>query len=165
MSDNFLSQEEIDALVEETHNQQAVDPMTEPTPENTETTQTPTIHMENAEPRNEQKGLENEVKVVQFAPLDESKDTVMSNGVDLILDVQLQVSVELGRSSMKVKDVLNLGPGSIVELDKHPGEPVEVIVNNKVVARGEVVVVDECFGVRITEIVSSKKRESNAKVA
>jgi flagellar motor switch protein FliN/FliY len=89
----------------------------------------------------------------------------MVNGVDLILDVQLQVAVELGRAQMKVREVLGLGPGSVVELDKHAGEPVEVVVNNKTIAKGEVVVIDENFGVRITEIVSSQRNDANAKAA
>jgi flagellar motor switch protein FliN/FliY len=97
------------------------------------------------------------VRSVEFSPIDAGPATGLKNGVDLILDVQLQVSVELGRTSMKVKDVLGLGPGSIVELDKHAGEPVEVVVNNKTVARGEVVVIDENFGVRITEIIHSQR--------
>ena len=87
------------------------------------------------------------------------------NGVELILDVQLHVAVELGHTTMKVKDVLGLGPGSVVELDKHAGEPVEVVVNNKIVARGEVVVIDENFGVRVTEIVNRNERPSYAKAA
>lgn len=87
------------------------------------------------------------------------------SGVDLIMDVQLNVWVELGRASMTVKDLLALGTGSVVELDKHAGEPVEIVVNNKVVARGEVVVIDENFGVRITEIVGSEEGMLRAKAA
>jgi len=87
------------------------------------------------------------------------------SGVDLIMDVNVQVSVELGRSVMQVREVLSLGPGSVVELDKHAGEPVEVVVNNKTVARGEVVVIDENFGVRITEIVNTKGKEAHAQAA
>lgn len=88
-----------------------------------------------------------------------------SSGVELIMDVQLQVSVELGRACMTVRDVLALGAGSVVELDKHAGEPVEIVVNNKTVARGEVVVIDENFGVRITEIVSPEEVSVRAKAA
>lgn len=78
--------------------------------------------------------------------------------VDLILDVPLRVSVELGRSSMTIEEVLALGPGSVLELNKLAGEPVDVLVNDRLIARGEVVVVDENFGVRVTEVVSPRTR-------
>ena len=78
--------------------------------------------------------------------------------LDLILDVPLQLSVELGRTSMLIRDLVHLGQGSIVELSKELGEPVEVLVNNKLIARGEVVVVEEKFGVRLTDIVSPSER-------
>ena len=70
----------------------------------------------------------------------------------------MRVSVELGRSSMSVEEILSLGPGSVVELNKLAGEPVDILVNDHLIARGEVVVVDENFGVRVTEIVSTHKR-------
>ncbi len=105
------------------------------------------------------------VRPVEFAPMSSQQSQTARNGVELILDVQLHVAVELGHTSMKVKDVLGLGPGSVVELDKHAGEPVEVVVNNKIVARGEVVVIDENFGVRITEIVNRNERPAYAKAA
>ncbi len=95
------------------------------------------------------------VRQVEFGQLGYPSEGSQTSGVDLIMDVNVQVSVELGRSVMQVRDVLALGPGSVVELDKHAGEPVEVVVNNKTVARGEVVVIDENFGVRITEIVNA----------
>lgn len=72
--------------------------------------------------------------------------------LDLLLDIPLEVVVELGRTKMKISDVLELTSGSIVELDKMAGEPVDVYVNNKLIAKGEVVVIEEHFGVRITEI-------------
>lgn len=78
--------------------------------------------------------------------------------LDLILDIPLQLSVELGRTSMLIRDLVHLGQGSIVELSKELGEPVEVLVNNKLIARGEVVVVEEKFGVRLTDIVSPSER-------
>ena len=70
----------------------------------------------------------------------------------------MRVTVELGRASLTVEDVLGLGPGSVVELNKLAGEPVDVMVNDQLIARGEVVVVDENFGVRVTEIVSPRRR-------
>ena len=78
--------------------------------------------------------------------------------LDLILDIPLTVNVELGRSKMLINDLLQLGQGSVVELTKLVGEPLEVLVNQKLVARGEVVVVNEKFGVRLTDIVTPMER-------
>ena len=78
--------------------------------------------------------------------------------IGLLLDVPLQVTVELGRTQLRIRNVLELVPGSIVELDKLAGEPVDVLVNGKQIARGEVVVIDEEFGVRITDVASQAKR-------
>ncbi|MCX7654892.1 MAG: flagellar motor switch protein FliN, partial [Fervidobacterium sp.] len=100
-----------------------------------------------------------EAKPVQFAPLQAQAPTaVPPKNIDLILDIPLKVTVELGKTEMYIRDILNLGPGSIIELDKLAGEPVEVLVNGKPVARGEVVVIDENFGVRITDIISPRER-------
>ncbi|MBS1723224.1 MAG: flagellar motor switch protein FliN [Armatimonadetes bacterium] len=85
------------------------------------------------------------------APVDEK-------GLEIIMDIPLEVSVELGRVKMPVRDVVELGAGSIVEIDKAAGEPVDVMVNGRLVARGEVVVIDDNFGVRITEILSVQER-------
>ncbi len=99
------------------------------------------------------------VHPVQFMPL-QPEPPVMdsSHGIELLLDVQLEISVELGRSHMSIGEVLALRTGSVIELDKLAGEPVDVSVNGTLIARGEVVVVDEKFGVRITEVVSKAKR-------
>ncbi|MCE5314754.1 MAG: flagellar motor switch protein FliN [Armatimonadota bacterium] len=105
------------------------------------------------------------VRAAAFAPMASAADSASRNGVELIMDVRLNVAVELGRSTLSVREILALGPGKVVELDKHAGEPVEVVINNKTVARGEVVVIDENFGVRITEIIGSRERESHAKAA
>ncbi|MES2202579.1 MAG: flagellar motor switch protein FliN [candidate division FCPU426 bacterium] len=80
------------------------------------------------------------------------------NNLDLLMDVPLQVTVELGRTQKLVKEVLAMGPGSVVELDKLAGEPVDILVNEKPIAKGEVVVIDENFGIRVTEILSPKDR-------
>lgn len=98
------------------------------------------------------------VQQVQFAPISGSQDTKHNNPLDLILNVEVQATVELGRANMQVREVLELGPGSVVELAKLAGEPVDVLVNNRPFARGEVVVIDECFGVRVTEIVTPTER-------
>jgi flagellar motor switch protein FliN len=78
--------------------------------------------------------------------------------VDMLLDIELDVSIELGRTDLSIKRILEMGPGSIVELDRMAGEPVDLLVNNKVVAKGEVVVVDENFGIRIVSLVSPEER-------
>jgi|TARA_B110000014_G_scaffold264047_1_gene263080 flagellar motor switch protein FliN/FliY len=78
--------------------------------------------------------------------------------LDLILDIPLTVTVELGRNKMLINDLLQLGQGSVIELKKLVGEPLEVLVNQKLVARGETVVVNEKFGVRLTDIVSPMER-------
>jgi flagellar motor switch protein FliN/FliY len=79
-------------------------------------------------------------------------------GIDLILDVALPVSVELGRARMQIQDILKLAPGSIIELDKSAGDPVEILINDRPIAKGEVVVIDENFGVRLTSIVTATER-------
>lgn len=79
--------------------------------------------------------------------------------IDLIMDVPLEVTVELGRTKKSIKEILEFAPGTIVELDKIAGEPIDILVNGKMVAKGEVVVIEESFGVRITDIVKSKMNE------
>jgi len=78
--------------------------------------------------------------------------------IELILDIPLDVSVELGRVKMLVNDLLQLGQGSIIELNNAAGDPLEIYINNKLIARGEVVVVDEKFGIRVTDILSPHER-------
>ncbi len=81
-----------------------------------------------------------------------------SRGIDLILDISLDVTVELGRVRMLIKDVLELAAGSIIELDRVAGEPVDVLVNGRLIAKGEVVVIEDNFGIRLTEIISPAER-------
>ena len=100
------------------------------------------------------------VMSARFASLGQPAAPQSQGSMDMLLDVNLHLSVELGRTSMPVREVLHLGPGSIVELDKLAGEPVDIMVNGKLVARGEVVVIDESFGVRVTEIASQSERLS-----
>src|SRR5690606_36334999 len=76
----------------------------------------------------------------------------------LLLDIPLKVTVELGRTKKVIKEILEFSQGSIIELDKLAGEPVDILVNNKLIAKGEVVVIDENFGVRVTDIVSQMDR-------
>ena len=98
----------------------------------------------------------NELKehVAAEKPLSAAKD----KNLNLILDIPLKVTVELGRTKMAVSELLNLTQGSVLELSKLAGEPMEVLVNGKLIARGEAVVVNEKFGVRLTDIISPSER-------
>jgi flagellar motor switch protein FliN/FliY len=89
---------------------------------------------------------------------DDSLNKLKVQNLDFILDIPLKVTVELGRTSVVVKDLLQLGQGSVLELDKLAGEPLEILVNGKLVAKGEVVVVNEKFGIRLTDIISPIER-------
>ncbi|MGM7635832.1 flagellar motor switch phosphatase FliY [Bacillus sp. Hm123] len=86
-----------------------------------------------------------------------------ARNLNMLLDIPLQVTVELGRTTRSVKDVLDLTSGSIIELDKLAGEPVDILVNSRLIAKGEVVVIEENFGVRITDILSQSERLNNLK--
>lgn len=99
-----------------------------------------------------------EVQKAAFQPLTAKHEQNISNNIELILDVPLEISVLLGKTKMNIKDILNLGIGSLVELDKLAEAPVEILVNGKKIAYGEVVVVDENFGVRISSIISGVER-------
>ena len=98
------------------------------------------------------------VQPVQFAPLVQQALPAVDTNINLIMDVPLQVTVELGRTRKLIRDILELAPGSVIELDKLAGEAVDILVNGKLIAKGEVVVIDDNFGVRITEIVSPLER-------
>lgn len=102
-----------------------------------------------------------EVAPAHFAPLTGTAASEQSANIGLIMDVPLQVTVELGRRRMLVRDVLELGKGSLIELEKLAGEPVDVFVNGKLIAKGEVVVIDENFGVKVTSIVTPVERLQN----
>ena len=93
------------------------------------------------------------VQPAQFQPFNAGVSPLMQQeNIDLIMDVPLEVTVELGRSNKSIKEILDVSPGTIIELNKLAGEPVDVLVNGKFVAKGEVVVIEENFGIRITEI-------------
>ncbi|MBW7858653.1 MAG: flagellar motor switch protein FliN [Leptonema sp. (in: Bacteria)] len=98
------------------------------------------------------------IQDVEFPSISTTVQGLASPNLDLLLDVQMTVTVELGRTKKYIKEILLLGEGSILELDKLAGEPVDLLVNGKLIAKGEVVVIDENFGVRVTDIVSSKDR-------
>ena len=102
------------------------------------------------------------VQPVQFANLgNPAYGQADVNNLNLLMDIPLKVTVELGRTQKQIKDILELSQGSIIELDKLAGEPVDILVNNKLIAKGEVVVIDENFGVRVTDIVSQWDRIQN----
>lgn len=98
------------------------------------------------------------VQPVHFQNFEDNRILIEKKNISLIMDVPLQVTVELGRTQKLIKDILAFGPGSIIELDKLAGEPVDILVNGKAIAKGEVVVIDESFGVRITDIIHPSKR-------
>lgn len=100
------------------------------------------------------------VQSAQFAPLTAVQPQEIPVNIGLLMDVPLQATVELGRTKMPIKEILDLGVGSIIELDKLAGEPVDLVVNGKLIAKGEVVVIDENFGLRITDILSTNERVS-----
>lgn len=87
--------------------------------------------------------------------------TEQSGNIGLIMDVYMEMTVELGRTKKQIKEILGMGEGTIIELDKLAGEPVDILVNHKPIAKGEVVVIDENFGVRVTEILSPSERVSD----
>jgi flagellar motor switch protein FliN/FliY len=101
------------------------------------------------------------VQSVQFPNLMPHGGPQEAGNISLIMDVYMEMTVELGRTRKLIKEILAMGEGTIIELDKLAGEPVDILVNHKLIAKGEVVVIDENFGVRVTEIVSPMERMSN----
>jgi flagellar motor switch protein FliN/FliY len=93
-----------------------------------------------------------------FPSLDGGGAASAPKNIDFILDIPMQVTVQVGSTKMVIRELLQLGQGSVIELEKLAGEPMEVLVNNKLVARGEVVVVNEKFGVRLTDVISAAER-------
>ncbi|QCJ45171.1 flagellar motor switch phosphatase FliY [Bacillus sp. S3] len=99
------------------------------------------------------------VQKVEYATFSKnSQGTAGVSNIDLIYDIPLTITVELGRTEMPIRKILDLGPGAVIELDKLAGEPVDILANNKLIAKGEVVVIEENFGVRITDIISTMDR-------
>jgi len=98
------------------------------------------------------------IQPAQFQGFDAGDVMQQKENIEIIMDVPLEVSVELGRTNKKIREILEFSPGSVIELDKQAGEPIDILVNGKFVAKGEVVVIDENFGIRITDIISPDKR-------
>ncbi|MDC1067864.1 flagellar motor switch protein FliN [Candidatus Kapabacteria bacterium] len=104
---------------------------------------------------------EQEVSDADFSDIDKESDTIYSPldpKLELLYDLQLPVSIELGRTNMLIRNILRLGRGSVIEFDKLVSEPVDVLINGKKVAEGEVVVIDKHFGIRITTLVDPTER-------
>ncbi|GAH48993.1 unnamed protein product [marine sediment metagenome] len=112
--------------------------------------------------KEEEKDVSQEEKInvqpTKFPPLESKPSVSEPDNIELLFDIPLQLTVELGRTTMSIKEVLALTSGSVIELDKLTGESAELLVNGKLIARGEVVVVDENFGLRITEIIKPEVR-------
>ena len=101
------------------------------------------------------------VQNLQYPNLQGTNMSQEQGNINLIMDVSMEMTVELGRTKKQIKDILGMGEGTIIELDKLAGEPVDILVNHKPIAKGEVVVIDENFGVRVTEILSPLERVSD----
>ena len=94
------------------------------------------------------------ISPVAFQPFTQVNSPLLqTENIDLLLDVPLEVTAELGRTSKSIKEMLDFAPGTIIELNRLAGEPIDVLVNGKFVARGEVVVIEEAFGIRVTEVI------------
>jgi flagellar motor switch protein FliN/FliY len=111
--------------------------------------------------REETKTSDSAVRPIQFGDLHSTQSFEEPGNLNLLLDVPLEISVELGSTKMRIKEILELGIGSVIELDRLAGELVDILVNGKLIAKGEVVVIDENFGVKITDIVSPFERVNN----
>jgi flagellar motor switch protein FliN len=101
------------------------------------------------------------VQAVQFPNLQMQPTSQEQGNIGLLMDVKMEMTVELGRTRKLIREILGMGEGTIIALDKLAGEPVDILVNQKLIAKGEVVVIDENFGVRVTEIVSPLERMSD----
>jgi flagellar motor switch protein FliN/FliY len=106
---------------------------------------------------------EEKVDQHEFEDLQEESRETVGRDVEFLLDIPVEITVRLGITKMLIKDLLQLGKGSVVELDKLAGEPMEILANNRLIARGEVVVVNEKFGVRLTDIISPSERLTQLK--
>jgi len=94
---------------------------------------------------------------ISYTPLSDSKQPGTTSEISLIKDIPLEITVELGRTRKSIQDILDFGLGTVVELNRLAGEPVDLMANGKIIAKGEVVVIDENFALRITEIISKKQ--------
>jgi len=109
--------------------------------------------------------MNQEVQTHEFESLKEesTQKATATRDIEFLLDIPVEITIQIGRTKMLIKEILQLGQGSIVELEKLAGEPMEILANNRLIARGEVVVVNEKFGVRLTDIISPSERLSQLK--
>ncbi|HOJ15129.1 MAG TPA: flagellar motor switch protein FliN [Deltaproteobacteria bacterium] len=115
--------------------------------------------LESGKPMAEEGSPDRGARKASFAELDEPRPSSgQAKDLDFILDIPLEVTVEMGRTRMLINDLLQVGQGSVIELNRLAGEPLDILINGKLIARGEVVVVSEKFGIRITDIVSPLER-------
>jgi flagellar motor switch protein FliN/FliY len=115
------------------------------------------ISQEKQEQKPPQQPIIEEPKKMELPEFDKAPQEVKTTNLELLKDVPLNVRVELGKCQMKVEDVLKLTPGSVIEVDKLTGDPLDIYVNNQLVARGEVLVINDNFAIRIKEIISRKE--------
>lgn len=135
------------------------EPQPDPDPEPAPQSESPTSGTaQQQQPGQQQPGDQTEVKSVEFPQFEANEGEKTAGNLNMLMDVPMEVAVELGRTKLQVKEILNLGQGSIIELERLAGEPVDLLVNGRLVARGEVVVIDESFGVRVTSIVEPMDR-------
>ncbi|PWU68863.1 MULTISPECIES: flagellar motor switch phosphatase FliY [Gracilibacillus] len=159
-----FGKELVDSLLNASEEEQVIDEGKEPVKENENHSQSYSSVGTVEQPTEPRKmGTNSNSKAeVQSASFSDFEDLPLPKeerrNLDLLLDIPLQVTVELGRTKRNVKEILELTSGSILELDKLAGEPVDILVNHKLIAQGEVVVIDENFGVRVTDIVSKEAR-------
>ena len=106
---------------------------------------------------------EQEVQQPDFDDLKDESDKTVSRDIEFLLDIPVEITVQLGITRMLIKELLQIGQGSVVELEKIAGEPMEILANNRLIARGEVVVVNDKFGVRLTDIISQSERLTQLK--
>ncbi|MGE3319274.1 MAG: flagellar motor switch protein FliN [Candidatus Berkiella sp.] len=117
-----------------------------------------------AQPASPSSSATAQASAVQFSEFSKDSKKTPTNGnkdLDLILDIPVMISLEVGRTSISIKDLLQLNQGSVVELDRYAGEPLDVLVNGTLIAHAEVVVVNEKFGIRLTDVVSATERLEN----
>lgn len=109
--------------------------------------------------------MNQEVQEHEFESLkkESTQKATATRDIEFLLDIPVEITIQIGRTKMLIKEILQLGQGSIVELEKLAGEPMEILANNRLIARGEVVVVNEKFGVRLTDIISTSERLSQLK--
>ncbi len=111
----------------------------------------------------EEKTQPEAIQQPDFKNLKDENEQMTSRGIEFLLDIPVEITVRLGAAKMLIKELLQLGQGSVVELEKLAGEPMEILVNDRLIARGEVVVVNEKFGVRLTDIISPTERVTQLK--